>query len=190
MDILNHIKKLNPKVKFLLENVRMKKEYLNVFSDCLGVQPVLIDSNLISAQDRRRYYWCNWNVQQPSDRGVVLGDIIFTGRNNDFIKYQLSDKALARYQRKKYSKPKVMPEKAGTLNTKNNSGQLSMDSGTVLIPFNDSYRRPTPVECERLQTVPDNYTNHVSETQRYRMLGNGWTVDVIAHILDCANLGG
>ena len=75
-----------------------------------------------------------------------------------------------------------MPEKTGTLNTKNNSGQLSMDSGTTLVPVGAKYRKLTPIECERLQTVPDNYTNHVSNTQRYKMLGNGWTVDVIAHI--------
>jgi site-specific DNA-cytosine methylase len=50
------------------------------------------------------------------------------------------------------------------------------------------WRKLTPLECERLQTVPDNYTNHVSNTQRYKMLGNGFTVDVIAHILKGAEL--
>jgi site-specific DNA-cytosine methylase len=64
------------------------------------------------------------------------------------------------------------------------TGPLSRtdESCGQLTQVNKRIRRLTPVECERLQTVPDNYTNHVSDTQRYRMLGNGWTVDVIAHI--------
>ena len=97
----------------------------------------------------------------------------------------LSEKALSRLERKKYSNPQILPKKTGTLNTKNNSGQLSFDSGTTLIPFDGNLRKLTPIECERLQTIQDNYTNHVSNTQRYKMLGNGWTVDVIAHIFSC-----
>lgn len=104
----------------------------------------------------------------------------------------LSDKAMQRICRNKYSKPKFNPVKTGTLNTKNNSGQLSLDSGTTLISSgNDtqgSIRRLSPVECERLQTMPDNYTNHVSDTQRYKMIGNGWTIDVIVDILKYLNV--
>lgn len=105
----------------------------------------------------------------------------------------LSDKAIARMNRKKYSKPQMMPDKTGTLNTKNNSGQLSMDSGTTLVPHGPRIRKLHPIECERLQTLPDNYTlvldgtgkQVVSNTQRYKALGNGWTSDVIAHVLGC-----
>ena len=238
VDILNHIRLVNPDVKFMLENVRMKKEYLGIISDQLGVEPVFINSALVSAQNRQRYYWANWEFGQPDDKGLILSDILekesdnFTfmsdkfvnrqkgrkclrddltgkavnlsameyvknGRQGDYIKHIPSEKCLARIARKTYSSPKIMPEKTGTLNTKNNSGQWPIDGGTTLVPCNSagdyehrdnpaldngSYRKLTPIECERLQTVPDNYTNHVSNTQRYKMLGNGWTVDVISHI--------
>ena len=76
VDILNHIKSVNPSVKFMLENVKMKKEYLAVISEQLGVEPVFINSALVSAQNRQRYYWCNWEVSQPEDRGIVLADIL------------------------------------------------------------------------------------------------------------------
>jgi site-specific DNA-cytosine methylase len=88
-------------------------------------------------------------------------------------------------ERKTYSKPQTMPDKTGTINTKNNSGQLSMDSGTTLIPHGPRIRKLHPVECERLQGLPDGYTEGVSNTQRYKMLGNGWQVDTIEHILRC-----
>lgn len=76
LEILRTIKCYNPQVKFLLENVRMKKEYLDVISDLLGVEPININSALLSAQNRNRYYWCNWNVEQPKDRGILLKDIL------------------------------------------------------------------------------------------------------------------
>ena len=218
VEILRYIRLFNPNVKFLLENVKMKKDHLNVISDTLGVEPVFINSALVSAQNRQRYYWCNWSVPQPEDKGIMLSDILETegvgvlkdrgswresrykancvdanywkGVDNHaqrtmvstIREHVLSEKALSRLERKKYSKPQLLPEKTGTLNTKNNSGQLSFDSGTTLIPFEGTLRKLTPIECERLQTVPDGYTDHVSNTQRYKMLGNGWTVDVIAHI--------
>jgi DNA (cytosine-5)-methyltransferase 1 len=81
VDILNHIKALNPLVKFMLENVKMKKEHLAVISEQLGVEPVFINSALVSAQNRQRYYWVNWHIEQPADKGIVLADII----ENDFV---------------------------------------------------------------------------------------------------------
>jgi site-specific DNA-cytosine methylase len=63
----------------------------------------------------------------------------------------------------------------------NNISTVQKDN--VLVKDDVYWRKLTPLECERLQTVPDNYTNHVSNTQRYKMLGNGWTIEVIAHIL-------
>lgn len=218
VNILKFIQFHNPNVKFLLENVKMKKEHSDVISKNLGVEPLFINSNLVSAQNRQRYYWCNWSVPQPEDKGIMLSDILETegvgvlkdrgswreskdkancvdanywkGVDNHaqrtmvstLREHVLSEKALSRLERNKYSKPQLLPKKTGTLNTKNNSGQLSFDSGTTLIPFEGTLRKLTPIECERLQTVPDNYTNHVSNTQRYKMLGNCWTVDVIAHI--------
>ena len=76
VDILNHIKKYNPNVKFMLENVKMKKEHLNVISEYLGVNPVFINSALVSGQNRQRYYWANWNIKQPKDKGILLKDVI------------------------------------------------------------------------------------------------------------------
>ena len=241
VDVLNYIRSVNPNVKFLLENVKMKKEYEAVISEHLGVKPVEINSNLVSAQNRKRLYWTNVEgVTQPEDRGVYLKDILQeevdekyylsdkglsgmmahkernaakgNGFGVQFIsegdekantvlqryykdcmdnalcvpdRYYLSDSAITRAASRKYSKPKINPQKSGTLNTKNNSPQCSFDSGTSLIKASaiSKIRRLTPIECERLQTVPDNYTASVSDTQRYRMLGNGWTVEVIKHIL-------
>lgn len=238
VDIRNHINDERNRagkgeVKFMLENVKMKKECLDIISEQLGVKPVFINSALVSAQNRQRYYWANWEFVQPEDKGIILIDIleddidhaffhsekaieymsrcVSDGRNHwDFnhhsdadkdkstcvtanthkgVPYNvlvISDKALRRIQRGKYSKPKFNPVKTGAINTKNNSGQLSLDSGTTLVSSGGfkigCVRRLSPTECERLQTVPDGYTSCVSNTQRYKMLGNGWTVDVIAHI--------
>lgn len=77
--ILDHVKKHNPNVKFLLENVRMKKELLEMISDALGVKDIVINSNLLSAQNRHRHYWCNWNVEQPEDKNILLKDILEDG---------------------------------------------------------------------------------------------------------------
>ena len=79
VDILRHIQSLNPDVKFMLENVRMKKEYLDVITETLGVKPVVINSALVSAQNRVRYYWCNWDVEQPDDKEIKLADILESG---------------------------------------------------------------------------------------------------------------
>ncbi len=358
---------LKPKY-FLLENVRMKKEYLDIISEYMGVEPIFINSSLVSAQSRQRYYWTNIpNVEQPKERGIVLRDILEdqpsenpvkqTERNARHLK-QLDDKSLCmtatmykgagnngmtlvpqkihdiprdvlkdnERQRRVYSKegksptllarsdsPKVMksdkPQHIGTAVDVNGHDQikrvyspdgksptvttcggghrepkvvagalrgrsLNKDGknvkwketkpkqmletrkdeksnavstftkdnlvvqsyrevrteeakkarrenrqktgkdhtpfrakelqprddgkvGTVTPSLNNDHkisltrdkdqegywRKLTPLECERLQTVPDNYTNHVSNTQRYKMLGNGWTIEVIAHIL-------
>ena len=79
--ILDHTKKHNPNVKFLLENVRMKKELLDMISNALGVKDIVINSSLVSAQNRHRHYWCNWEVGQPDDKGILLRDIV---ENLDF----------------------------------------------------------------------------------------------------------
>ena len=78
VEILKYIRLFNPHVKFLLENVKMKKEHLDVISETLGVEPVFINSSLVSAQNRQRYYWCNWHVPQPEDKGIMLADILET----------------------------------------------------------------------------------------------------------------
>lgn len=229
VDILNHIREVNPDVKFLLENVKMKKEYLDVISETLGVEPMFINSALVSAQNRQRYYWFNWDVEQPVDKGIMLTDILedepfdktvmsdkFTTRNKTAgcLRDDLSGKAksLSAMEYVKNGRQgdyircgqmvgrKINPEtgKRDDYNKDIKAEQrieLRDDGKTnclTTVPKDNyicdvvegvKYRKLTPIECERLQTVPDNYSNHVSNTQRYRMLGNGWTVDVIAHIL-------
>lgn len=160
LDILNNIKGLNPDVRFLLENVKMKKDYLDIITEKLGVEPVFINSALVSAQNRQRYYWCNCEVDQTEDKGVLLADILESGVVDRDKSYCID----ANYH-------------------KGGNPRQYFEKGRRQLVFTDNgYRKLTTVECERLQTVPDNYTNHVSNTQRYKMLGNGWTVDVIAHI--------
>ena len=141
--LLKECREINPNVKFLLENVRMKKEHENVISDLLEIQPILINSALVCAQNRERLYWTNiamvkeglfghnkCSIPQPKDTGALLRDIL---QDDVDDKYYISEKALARMLRRAYSKPQVNPSYPGSLNTKNNSGHLSMDSGTTLV---------------------------------------------------------
>lgn len=143
--LLHELRVVNPDIKFLLENVRMKKEWEDQISRILEIQPLNINSALVSAQNRERLYWTNISmsqrglfgdnyctIPQPGDRGIFLKDIL-QPVEDVAEKYYISDKALARIHRKTYSDPKINPEKAGTLDTKNNSGQLSVNSGTTLI---------------------------------------------------------
>lgn len=354
VDILNHIKSINPNVKFMLENVRMKKEFLAIITEQVGVEPIFINSALVSAQNRQRYYWCNWDVEQPEDKGVLLKDIILSesdvhesmmhtnkainymsqgnekwtqagscradrytqsvdkdkaftltanfykgvpynyfkcqerpcepkvlmyqkgrGNNpggirakdgkapclsanswehNNFITKSRRQQVLCGAMRGRYivdgkradnkvdsmagkteqrieirddektnclttvqkdnlviksvndnKRVKVITEndrgyrphrgdvkstgisELGRIMKHNSTTDALTTSHQPKLALNDDiknlqYRKLTPIECERLQTVPDNYTNHVSNTQRYKMLGNGWTVDVIAHL--------
>tara|TARA_R110000824_G_scaffold297572_1_gene485806 strand:- start:79 stop:1065 length:987 start_codon:yes stop_codon:yes gene_type:complete len=209
-DILNHVKTVNPCVKFLLENVRMKKEYLGVISEHLGVEPVFINSALVSAQNRQRYYWANWEFGQPGDKGLILSDILekesdnFTFMSDKFVNRQKGRKCLRdNFEGKAVNLSAMEYVKNGRQGDyilsmiprgNNKGGDRAIDGKTPTLTSNSwehnfhltndhkSYRKLTPIECERLQTVPDNYTNHVSNTRRYKMLGNGWTVDVISHI--------
>jgi DNA (cytosine-5)-methyltransferase 3A len=335
---------LKPKY-FLLENVRMKQEYQDVISDHLGVKPILINSSLVSAQNRNRLYWTNIpNVTQPKDKELILRDILESSADD----FRLSEKAVDYMKRHRNGKPRFeyhknpldgkascivavqykgvpygvikeerpceiksfdpsvechhvatasdinghdcikrvyadsgksptlnactggnrepkvlcgawrgryikdgkrqdhkgsvagkteqrleirQDEKTNTLttvqkdnvvvlvvpeatkkgyteiqdgdcfdltfpNSKTRRGRNMKDKSNCLTAANydymrykhPTYRKLTPLECERLQTVPDNYTEGVSKTQRYKMLGNGWTVDVISHILNGVEL--
>lgn len=272
------LKETKPKY-FLLENVRMKQEYQDVISEHLGVKPIMINSALMSAQNRVRLYWTNIpGIEQPEDKGIFLKDILqdlpfeeppqyllnkfgkktrgelvktpndkarclnatmYKGQISTFVKRPCEPREFNQDStchhaatatdikgnesiKRVYAdsgksptlttmggghrEPKVLcgrvvgrrinpdtgkrddynmdlkpkqrfeprkDDKTGTLTTVQKDNTL-LDSGT--------YRKLTPLECERLQTVPDNYTEGVSNTQRYKMLGNGWTVDVVAHI--------
>ena len=259
-----------PQVKFLLENVRMKKESQDVITKALGIEPILINSALVSAQNRNRLYWTNIpNVTQPQDKGIVLSDILedlpfdeppnylkgkWCGRvRGDLVKSVDDDKAhcltasmwkgqiptfvkskkpiqvgvasdikgydiIKRVYSPQGKSPTLTTMQGGHREPKVAIGRIVNrrldENGTrkddqLELPFTrqlevsadtksnclttvqkdnvvvseNLYRKLTPLECERLQTLPDNYTEGVSKTQRYKMIGNGWTVDVITHIL-------
>ena len=286
VDILNAIREKNPNVKFLLENVKMKKEYSDIITEYLGVEPIEINSSLVSAQSRRRLYWTNIEgVTQPADKGIYLKDIVYERRDLDvamsdswckWFKERMdmllskqrigvnSDKAVCMTARQysnwqgnfiyevldKYIIPiddtlhiletETKRGKIGFIKTDSQGNRvysihdksiticgeaggrgaktglylfgcitpdrlMSWQNGQRFNEGNKFYtltvkdrhgiftqgyiRKLTPIECERLQTLPDNYTlteidgKTISDTRRYRALGNGWTVDVIAHIL-------
>jgi DNA-cytosine methyltransferase len=303
VDILNHVKALNPDVFFLLENVNMKKEHMRVITEYCGVHPVNINSNLVSAQNRNRWYWTNIrtrkvglfgeihsDIPQPKDEGILLRDILEEEVDEKYylrekaIRYISNDKRMEKrftqidgdkapcllagghgagnhsdmdliLQRPRgNNKGNVFRGKAPTLssnaweqnnvlhsiiqlneskesggiqpyqqnrvydangqcpallaemsgrshailsvrqkrNLKDQDGKSnsllassykgSQANGMTLVETS-SIRRLTPIECSRLQTVPDWYKWDCSDTQIYRLLGNGWTIKVIQHIL-------
>ena len=224
---------------FLLENVKMKKEYQDIISSYLGVEPIMINSNLVSAQNRVRYYWTNIPVKGlPNDRGILLKDISEDGLQSLGLaqrgRYDENGKVIQKYELNGTEKSNAMTTvskdtllfipvdkhssnsglvclggvmkpthklwldngkllqrnfsqgnrvyssdgKSATLNA--NSGGIGGKTG--LYEIEGVIRKLTRLECERLQTVPDGYTNSISDTQAIKALGNGWTVDVISFI--------
>ena len=209
-EALEVLRKKNPEIKFLLENVKMKKKYENRISNLMGVQPIMINSNLLSAQNRKRLYWTNIpDVTIPKDKSIFLKDILeesttscalgirakskcvrVGGNKSPFYSKQEWDSPFIRTDKK--LKEKYGWYKAGCLTGGAHSGGNHSDMDLLLFR-NMECRRYTVLECERLQTVPDNYTKcgqkengdivEISNTQRYKMLGNGFTINVIAHII-------
>jgi len=265
MRLLNEV---NP-TYFLLENVMMGEKWEKILSKAIGVKPIMINSALLSAQNRQRLYWTNIGLEpqglfgdlesiivQPKDKCTLLKDILEKDVDE---KYFVSDKMkswLDRHALKRQVNVKELDgnqksscltataQVKGNLSTdyichntmprssttgKGGTGPLSRNDGKTycldtgqtnaieivggdfrndegfrwrdngktgtlaararndescgqLAKINSLIRKLTPIECERLQTVKDNYTAHVSDSQRYKMLGNGWTVDVIVHI--------
>ena len=202
---------LKPKY-FLLENVKMKKEYQDIISKYMGCEPIVINSALVSAQNRVRLFWTNIpGIEQPKDKEIYLADIIESGIVDRDKSYCIDANYHKGGNLKQYFEKsrrqlvfcgamrgryivdgKRQDGKMKTAGLTTQRMEIRYDGKTNAITtvqkdsyavFINGFRKLTPVECERLQTVPDNYTNHVSNTQRYKMLGNGWTVDVISHIL-------
>ena len=184
LDIMKKVLKSNPNAKYLMENVKMKKEFDDYItyhtSQTLGiVYKYHINSRNISAQNRPRIFWTNINgIQEPNDREIFLKDIL---EINVDSKYNLSQKAIDYMSRFRNDKPRWEYHK-NLLNGKASCLTANMYKGVPYGVIKELLRRLTPLECERLQTVPDNYTNCVKDTHRYKMLGNGWTIDVISHI--------
>lgn len=192
---------------FLLENVKMKNEWRDIISGYLGVESILINSSLVSAQNRQRLYWTNIpNITQPKDKGILLRDIIEDGDVNreksycidaNYFKGGSLKMYLEKSRRQIVNLPFHQPENRLMVKTiphgyikeeikeRNKYPSLvGQDPSTkYVITTNEiTWRKLTPLECERLQTVLDGYSEGVSNTQRYKMLGNGWTIDVISWI--------
>lgn len=180
-DFVDVLKTYKPKY-FLLENVRMKKEYQDIISGILGVEPILINSRLVTYNQRKRLYWSNIpNIEQPEDRKLDKSDIV---RDNKYGTIKVL---------KDRTRIVVEADDMHCLTARyadlNGAGRpmIIIDKDAIGEAYDSKqvgrkYRMLTPIECERLQTLDDNYTDGVSNSQRYKMLGNGWTVDVISHI--------
>jgi len=226
------LKELKPKY-FLMENVKMKKESMAIITEYLGVEPIEINSNLVSAQNRKRLYWTNIPMKGlPEDKGIMLKDILepieqiddtyyYSGKSIAYMErgndkwQQAGDRRADRYTQTPDTKkaftitanfhkgvpynyfddsrgPLILQKARGynkgglkALNGKTPTlSTSSWEHNNHLVNRDKSIRKLTVTECERLQTVPDGYTCGVSNTQRYKMLGNGWTVDVVKHIFE------
>jgi len=208
IDIWKHITSLNPRLKFMFENVKMKKEFLDYVNELFGVEPILINSALVSAQNRKRYYWTNIEgVEQPDDLGLVLADVIESGGSAGSGNMLIGGKCEPR----EFNKNSTCHHAATATDIKGNQAIKRVYASTGKAPTlttmqgghqepkvgltDITYRKLTPLECERLQTLPDNYTlvldgngkQLVSNSQRYKMIGNGWTIGVVAHIFKGLN---
>lgn len=183
---------LNPKYFLYENNNSMSKEIKSFITEKLGVEPVMINSDIFVPQTRRRLYWTNIPFKYPKQVcDIVLKDILEEKVSD---KYTLSEK-MTNYVMKSgtknfYVKPEINLTKARPLTTAPNkrAGTTTYISVDFKQGGNSSIiRRLTPIEFERLQTLPDNYTylegNNFEDTKRYKAIGNGWTVDVIAYIL-------
>ena len=198
------IQECQPKY-FLLENVVMKKEWQDIISSYLGVEPIEINSSLVSAQNRRRLYWTNIsNVTLPKDKNITLEDILediefpnpaaIRGRrlNKATIVGRRLDKNGHRKDTDK-TIPITQCLEVRATNTDKSNCLTTVDKDNVLTPLpigrhpdafknNLPFRYYTTKEMCRLQTVPDDFLNMIPDSAARKALGNGWTVDVIAHI--------
>jgi len=162
---------LKPKY-WMLENVGMKKEFRDIISEYLGCEPIHINSSKLTAQNRPRLYWTNIpNVQQPKDKGITTEEVLGIKEIGQFQPFPRDYKKLGLKRVERFE---------ARTDKKSNSCLARSDKN--LYETDDGIKKLTPNDYEKLQTVPFDYTKGVSSTQRYKMLGNGWTVDVIAHI--------
>lgn len=208
--ILNIVRKYNPSVKFLLENVQMKKEWIDIIDNYLGVEAININSKLVSAQNRPRLYWTNIKFNSIEDKNIKLIDILDKDFKFDYVEYEGLKicKSISENSKKLISnvdneirikqstkkgyivansgdgvnlnfplsesrRGRVIKEKSSTLDT----------SCNLCVFYDDAIRRFTIEELEKLQTLPIGYTGGVSDRARIKAIGNGWTVNIIAHIL-------
>lgn len=192
--IWDEVKKINPDAKFLLENVNMKKEYLRVISEYLGVFPVRINSNLVSAQNRDRWYWSNIrtketglfdelfsDIPQPYDKKINLNDILEDGFYSDSDKSYCIDANYAKgtnFRRYYFCGSRQLVLANGY-----SPGNMTKETANdVMHKDGNQWRKLSVSECCKLQTIPTWYKWIVPTQQQYKLLGNGWTIEVIKHI--------
>lgn len=193
-------KESNPTYFLYENNYRISKNIENAISKELGVEPILINSATVSAQNRKRLYWTNIpNIIQPKDKNILVKDIIVNDNSlikhfddrikntmikcNNYIKYDLGGKGHYSQQDRLY----FLDKKAPTVPRSRTETKFNVYLG------GETYKKTCPIEIERLQTLPDNYTKYginnkseikeIPKTKRFEAIGNGWTVDVVAHIL-------
>lgn len=193
LEIIGNVLKHNPDAKYMLENVKMKKEFEEYITHHTeqalgGVTKTLINSALVSAQNRNRYYWTNFPVGQPEDKGILLGSVIDDSYFSDREKSYCIDANYFKggnpdqYFNKSRRQLVFLRDKSKTVRS---SGMRSVDRHEWDSLTDCHYRKLTPTECARLQTFPDGWCESVvSNTQAYKCYGNAWTVDVIAHIFE------
>lgn len=185
------LKGVKPKY-FLLENVKMAEKWKKVITNALGVEPIMINSELVSAQSRERLYWTNIpNVTQPEDKHIYIDDIVQNDIEHTYLPKTRLD--YSNYDKSKVDKS-VFKNTATQIGNSRKFGNAVRSNGKAftlrrvnpngIIDEKYNIRHFTPIEVERLQTLPDNYTliDGIKTKERYEACGNGWTVDVIAHI--------
>ena len=213
MQFVTAIKKVKPKFFLYENNFSIHKDIKQAISEKLGVQPIMINSALVSGQQRKREYWTNIpNITQPKDRGILLKDILESGVPYQEKSHVLTASyncaviwnSLERSQRSMIAEPvrigqigkggqgdRIYSVYGKSVCLSANGGGRGAKTGLYKIDLPDgdyAIRKLTPIECERLQTFKDDYTSGISNTQRYKCLGNSWTVDIIAHILKGMNI--
>ncbi len=187
-EFVRALNEVQPKFFLLENNASMSKENQDLISNYLGVQPVLINSIDFSAQNRKRFYWTNIPVSKISPIHRKIKDIVEPMHCkleynvcDKVYKYVLSgDYAGRKIEKTVRTKIKKLNETSKCLGTQ--CGDYGNNTGLIIDYGNDLYYILTPIEAERLQTLPDNYTYGIPDKKRYFAIGNGWTVDVIAHI--------
>ncbi len=192
LDIMKYIKNINPKVKFLIENVKMKRDFEGYITNhtemALGkVVKTLINSSLVCGAERSRYYWSNFEFSQPDDLSIEFGDVREWGVTDNFYYSEAAFNWISNHAKRKGKELKIYTQ-TGKMQMVEASHFKNYSSQRFFgILDHKGIRYITPRECMRLQTVPENKIDillnaGISNTQLYKMTGNGWTVDVIAHI--------
>lgn len=166
--LLKELKEVNPEIKFLLENVKMKKEHQDVISEILGTQPINLNSKIVSAQMRNRFYWTNIeDFVFPKDKGIELQSILTSGFTNKKKAYCILESE-SRPQKTNWKRFRRWRKK-GFVNIVFEDKSLNLFRNRIL----------NQIELERLQTLPDNYTEILSRNEAAGVIGDAWTVDAI-----------